>query len=42
MDRRDGSTRRINPGALDEADELTVALVDLATDEVRFLSLRPE
>lgn len=38
-DRRDGPTRRINPGALDRADEYTVALLDLTTDELRFLTL---
>ena len=36
-DRRDGPTRRINPGALDRADELTVALLDLEMDDVQFL-----
>lgn len=35
----DGATRRINPGALHDADGFSVALVDLATDEVRFLSM---
>jgi putative phosphoesterase len=38
-DRRDGPTRRINPGALHRADALTVALLDLKTDEVRFLTV---
>jgi putative phosphoesterase len=36
-DRRDGPTRRINPGALYRAGELTVALLDLDTDLLRFL-----
>jgi predicted phosphodiesterase len=39
--RQDGPTRRINPGALDEVEELTVALLDLVTDSVRFLSVPP-
>jgi predicted phosphodiesterase len=38
-DRRDGPTRRINPGALHEADEFSVALLDLETDIVRFLAV---
>jgi putative phosphoesterase len=38
-DRRDGPTRRINPGALHRADEYTVALLDLETDELRFLTV---
>jgi uncharacterized protein len=38
-DRRDGPVRRINPGALDEADEFSVALLDLERDEVRFLPI---
>jgi putative phosphoesterase len=37
VDQRDGPTRRINPGALHEADEHTVALLDLESDAVRFL-----
>lgn len=36
-DRREGAVRRINPGALFEADEFTVALLDLETDDLRFL-----
>jgi putative phosphoesterase len=40
-DRRDGPTRRINPGALDEADKFTVALLDLGTDAVQFLIVPP-
>ena len=39
QDWREGPTRRINPGALHEADEHTVALVDLLTDVVRFLNV---
>ena len=38
-DRRDGLVRRINPGALHEADQLTVALLDLQDDELRFLTI---
>jgi putative phosphoesterase len=38
-DRRDGPTRRINPGALHEADVFTVALLDLETDELHFLTV---
>lgn len=33
----DGPTRRINPGALAEADAYSVALVNLETDSVQFL-----
>ena len=36
-DSRSGSIRQINPGALHRADEYTVALLDLARDELRFL-----
>jgi putative phosphoesterase len=36
-DRRLGATRRINPGALHRAAAFTVALLNLETDEVRFL-----
>jgi uncharacterized protein len=36
-DSRVGPTRRINPGALHRASELTVALLDLETDPLRFL-----
>lgn len=39
-DRREGLVRRINPGALHEADEFSVALLNLATDEVEFLRLK--
>ena len=37
-DRRDGPTRRINPGALHRAAEFTAALLDPGTDELRFLT----
>ncbi|MBY0527130.1 MAG: metallophosphatase family protein [Gemmataceae bacterium] len=36
-DFREGPTRRINPGALHRAAEFTVAVLDLDTDELRFL-----
>ena len=38
-DRMDGPTRRINPGALHRADQFTVALLDLKSDDLRFLSV---
>lgn len=38
-DRREGPTRRINPGALDAAESFGVALLDLATDELRFIDV---
>jgi putative phosphoesterase len=38
-DWREGPTRRINPGALHEAETFSVALLDLETDEVRFLAM---
>lgn len=38
-DRMDGSIRRINPGALVEADVFTVAMIDLTADEVSFIDL---
>jgi putative phosphoesterase len=38
-DRQEGTVRRINPGALHEADQFTVALLDLRRDEVQFLTL---
>jgi predicted phosphodiesterase len=41
-DRREGLVRRINPGALHEAEQLTVALLDLLDDEVRFLTVPPQ
>jgi putative phosphoesterase len=40
-ERRDGLVRRINPGALGEADQWTVALLDLQGDELRFLTVPP-
>jgi putative phosphoesterase len=36
-DQYDGEVRRINPGALHEAEHFTVALLDLATDKLQFL-----
>lgn len=38
-DRLEGMVRRINPGALCEADRFTVALLDLETDALRFLAV---
>jgi predicted phosphodiesterase len=38
-DSREGPTRRINPGALYRAAEFTVALLDLKTDALRFLTV---
>jgi len=38
-DRREGPTRRINPGALYRARVPTVALLDVSTDELRFLEV---
>ncbi len=37
LNERDGPIRQINPGALHRAPEWTVALLDLARDEARFL-----
>lgn len=37
MDERHGNIRRINPGALYRARRFSVAVLDLATDELRFL-----
>ena len=34
-----GVTRRINPGALAEADEYSVAVLDLETDVVQFIPI---
>jgi uncharacterized protein len=34
-----GRTRRINPGALHRADKFSVAMLDLATEQLRFLSV---
>ena len=39
-DRRVGRVRLINPGALYRAAEKTVALLDLAGDDLRFLTVR--
>ncbi len=39
-DWHDGPTHRINPGALYRTSELTVALLDVVADEVRFLTVR--
>ena len=36
-DERFGKTRIINPGALHRASEKTVALLDLATDQLEFI-----
>jgi hypothetical protein len=36
---RAGATRRINPGALHRAREFTVAVLDLPSDELRFLKV---
>lgn len=38
-DSREGSTRCINPGALHRATPWTVALLDLESDELRFLEI---
>lgn len=38
-DRREGPIRRINPGALHEANAYTVALLDLETDGLWFLGV---
>lgn len=35
----EGTTRRINPGALFRASEFSVALLDLETDELQFLKI---
>jgi putative phosphoesterase len=39
-DWRDGLTRRINPGALFDATDFSVAILDLVTEELRFLPVR--
>jgi predicted phosphodiesterase len=36
-DVQDGAVRRINPGALHRADEFTVAILDLASGELKRL-----
>jgi putative phosphoesterase len=38
-DYREGPTRRINPGALHRAAEFSVAVLDLKSDELRFLAI---
>ena len=38
-DWRDGPTRRINPGALYRAAEYSVAMLDLATDDLQFIPI---
>ena len=38
-DHREGLVRRINPGALHDADRFTVALLDLENDDLRFLAI---
>jgi uncharacterized protein len=38
-DRMDGPTRRINPGALHRAGNFSVALLDLESDDLRFLAV---
>jgi len=38
-DNYDGLVRRINPGALQEADQFSVALLDLESDELQFLEI---
>jgi putative phosphoesterase len=38
-DNKEGATRYVNPGALHRAASWTVALLDLATDELRFLDV---
>jgi putative phosphoesterase len=39
-DDRDGPTRWVNPGALHRASDWTVAVLDLETDDLRFLTVR--
>ena len=38
-DRQEKMVRRINPGALHEADSFSVALLDLQYDELRFITI---
>jgi len=38
-DVQDGEVRRINPGALHRADEFTVAILDLASGELKWLTV---
>jgi putative phosphoesterase len=39
MDERDGKIRKINPGALYRAQHYSVAVLNLQTDELRFLAV---
>lgn len=39
FDLRDGAVRRVNPGALANADEFSVAVLDLTADAVTFLTV---
>lgn len=41
MDRRDGPTRCINPGALHRATSFSVALLDLVSETLTFLPVAP-
>lgn len=38
-DWKEGTTRRINPGALHRADSYSVAMLDVKTDELQFLKV---
>ena len=40
-DHQEGATRRINPGALHEAESFSVALLDLESGELRFFTIPP-
>ena len=40
LDERVGRTRHINPGALHRANPKTVAVLDTATDDLRFIQIR--
>lgn len=40
-DRQQGGLRRINPGALHRADRFTVALLNLSTEELRWITVDP-
>lgn len=41
-ERMEGNVRRINPGALHRADQFSVALLDLNSNELRFLMIPEE
>lgn len=41
MDKREGTIRRINPGALHRASFWSVALLDLVSDSLEFLRIEP-